>query len=577
VLDVGARRVAAPASVAVLLGLAWTPLGGSFGPLGLLRGPLGWGLAGLALAAALAPESLPAPPRLSGTARVGLAWCLFAAIGLYYASRLKVSGDEPHYLLMAQSLWREGDLDLRDNFERGDYREYVPDLPAPHYGAPRPDGRPFPAHSPGLPLLLAPFYAIAGRAGCIVLLALCAALLCEETRRLALLATGDERAALFAWAASVGPPTFAYSFHVYSEAPSALASAFALRVILSGGGSYASAAAALAASALPWLHVKMIPAGAVLGLIAALWLRGRPRRVFLLAVTAAAAAYLAYYQWVLGRPTPLALYGGVPGDLRSSGVRAAAGLLLDRSFGLLPTAPIWLLALAGLSLLRLRGAMGAILAVGLATLAPVLAWRMWWGGQCPPARFLVPLVPMLGTALALRVSLSERGLARWRWWLLAVTAALALFMVARPEAMLLLNRRDRPTRVWDALSPAGGPAAERYLPSLVYPRADEARVALLWAGALGVVLLLDAAARRSERADRVFRGPALPLALLLAIGAGTELWARRPSSTAAAARPTAPGLRPWALRASGPARELPRSWTPGGSSGRCERSPGCPP
>ena len=33
----------------------------------------------------------------------------YLAAGLWYASRLRVSGDEPHYLLMAQSLWREGD------------------------------------------------------------------------------------------------------------------------------------------------------------------------------------------------------------------------------------------------------------------------------------------------------------------------------------------------------------------------------------------------------------------------------------------------------------------------------------
>ena len=85
------------------------------------------------------------------------------APGKRFATRLRATGDEPHYLLMAQSLWREGDLDLRDNFERRDYLEYTPGPVTTHYGTPRRDGRPFPAHSPGLPFALAPLYAIGGR------------------------------------------------------------------------------------------------------------------------------------------------------------------------------------------------------------------------------------------------------------------------------------------------------------------------------------------------------------------------------------------------------------------------------
>ena len=43
------------------------------------------------------------------------------------------SGDEPHYLVIAQSLWRDGDLKIENNHQRGDYREYFePDL-EPHY------------------------------------------------------------------------------------------------------------------------------------------------------------------------------------------------------------------------------------------------------------------------------------------------------------------------------------------------------------------------------------------------------------------------------------------------------------
>ena len=202
--------------------------------LGVVRGPLGWVLAGLALGVTLARllDGLWHPALPSPRVLMALPALAFAITGLHYASRLKVSGDEPHYLLMAQSLWRERDLDLRDNFARGDFREYVPALIAPHYGAPLPDGRPFPAHGAGLPLLLAPIYALGGRAACVLFLALCAGLLCDQTRRLSEAVIGQRDAALWAWAVAVGPPVFFYSFHIYTEMPSALALAFALRMLL---------------------------------------------------------------------------------------------------------------------------------------------------------------------------------------------------------------------------------------------------------------------------------------------------------------------------------------------------------
>jgi len=97
--------------------------------------------------------------------------------------------------------------------------------------------------------------------------------------------------------------------------------------------------------------------------------------------------------------SPLAIYGGVPRDADGSPLRALAGLLLDRSFGLLPYAPVFLVALAGLAAL-VRARAWAPLLAGAAVLGPALVWRMWWGGQCPPARFLVPMVPVLALALA---------------------------------------------------------------------------------------------------------------------------------------------------------------------------------
>ena len=115
--------------------------------LAVLRGPLALVLVvalrcwGAVLAAAgsarpaLAVVSTHAPAR-----RAPCSWppaASFVVVRPLVHEPLRVSGDEPHYLLMAQSLWREGDLDLRDNYAREDWREYTPGPVPPHYGAPR--------------------------------------------------------------------------------------------------------------------------------------------------------------------------------------------------------------------------------------------------------------------------------------------------------------------------------------------------------------------------------------------------------------------------------------------------------
>jgi hypothetical protein len=451
----------------------------------------------------------------------------FLAVGLHYGSGLRVSGDEPHYLVMARSLWLEGDLDLRDNFAREDWRADTPGPVAPHYGAPRKDGRPFPAHSPGLPLLLAPIYALGGRLACIAALALAAAFLCVQVRWLALRAASDPAAATLAWAAAIGPPVLFYAFHIYTEVPSALALAASLALLLAAPGPGLAALAGLLVAALPWLHVKMIPAAVALAIVAALHLARSSLAAFFAVAIAMAAGYGWHGYAVFGTFSPLARYGGLHDDATSgSPLRAVLGLLFDRSFGLLPHAPVFLLALAALcsrAWWKSRDAVSQVL-VGLAVLGPVLTWRMWWGGQCPPARFLVPVVPLLCVALAVRGAAPVRGLFRWRWTLLALGTALALFMAARPGELMLLNRGDRPTRVWEALS--GDVPVGRYLPSLVQPDPAEIEVALVWAGAVLLLIVLDHLARRHDRVDGWFRGLGLPVLLMAAVGALVDFWAR---------------------------------------------------
>ena len=259
----------------------------------------------------------------------------------------------------------------------------------------------------------------------------------------------------------------------------------------------------------------MIPAAAALGLVALVRLRGRALAAFLLVAGAAATAFSLYYWSVFRVASPLALYGGVPADAQALTWRSLAGLFLDRSFGLLPIAPVFLLALAGLPALLLRREAWPHVLVGLAVLAPLLSWRMWWGGQCPPARFLVPMLPLLAVALALRLARARTGLARWWPGLFVTGLVLSAWAVAEPAARLLLNRGNRPTRLWAALS--GDVAIGDYLPTLTHASERDARLALVWLIALGLLLVLDRLAESRPRVDRAFGSFAVAvLAVLVA-------------------------------------------------------------
>ncbi len=212
------------------------------------------------------------------------------------------------------------------------------------------------------------------------------------------------------------------------------------------------------------------------------------------------------------------------------------GLLVDGAYGLLPYAPVFLLALAGLPILlrRFGRERWALVLTGLGVILPVLGWRNWWGFS-PPARFTIPLVPILALAVAARLSAAPaRGLARWRLGLVAAGLGLALLMFAEPRAMRMVTGRDGPPQVLELL--AGEASPSRYLPFLSSragsdappwePPASEARVAATWVAALGVLLLLDHLARSRDRADRWFRGLALPVGLFLVVSVAVDRWAR---------------------------------------------------
>jgi hypothetical protein len=283
-----------------------------------------------------------------------------ATLGLHAFGASEYGGDEPHYLLAAESLVRDGDVDVLDEFAARDYADFYPYDLGRH--GQETEGRLNEPHGLGLPLLIAPAYALAGPHGVELFLAAIAAAAMALAYRLALRVVPDPWALGAALAVGLSPPLVAYGSAVYPElsAAAALAGAALLALRLRERVSRADAFACfLLLGSLPWLGTKFVPAGVVVGLFAArsLW-RARRRTLGVGAVELSlfsVALFVATSEAIYGGPTPYsadvasesATDASFPGGYLGRAYRLVA-LFIDRGYGLLRWAPVFALAFAGL-------------------------------------------------------------------------------------------------------------------------------------------------------------------------------------------------------------------------------------
>jgi hypothetical protein len=340
-------------------------------------------------------------------------WVFLPVVFLLYVvvagrAQLQVGprGDEPHYLMVADSLLRDGDLSLERDYANRRYTAFHDAPLAPHYRVRGKDGEIYSLHAVGLSILVLPAYAAAGYVGASVFLALLAALLAHELREWVRALSGrDGLAEATGWVFALSPPLLFYVGLIFTEIPAALAVAYGLRrgrqTDLGPGGALAIG---LAAAALPWLNVRYVPL-AVLVVLHALWHQRRLRSILALTVPglASAAGVLLYHHALYGFFDPRRVYGRRPELALSTLREGLPGLMLDQEFGLLVYAPVFVLAVPGLVALWRRDRALTLTAVALVAVVVFTAgsWHMWRGGFNPPGRFLVPVVAVLAVAVAL--------------------------------------------------------------------------------------------------------------------------------------------------------------------------------
>jgi len=358
-----------------------------------------------------------------------LSFFIFATAA-WFASPSIPGGDEPHYLVITQSLLYDHDLKIENNHQRGDYRAYFPGDLSPDSIKRGRNGAVYSIHAPGLPAIVLPAFAVGGYRGVVFFLLLVAAAACALAWHLAWRVTGDVGAAWFGWAAvTCAAPWLLETYTVYPDGPGAVIVLTGFWALLRAQWeregqdapsrpSYSSWTPWLlhgaALALLPWMHTRFSVLAATLGGLILIRLAHVPRAMakaiaFLLPPAISAVAWLFFFVIVYGAPDPSAPYGGRVDSSFAFLPNGLGGLLFDQGFGVLATAPVIACAFAGFARTRRLGVEWLVIAVPY--LLAVTTFAMWWAGMSGPARFMVPLLlPLAIPAACAWAAVRSRGL-----------------------------------------------------------------------------------------------------------------------------------------------------------------------
>ena len=374
--------------------------------------------------------------------RVAIGLIVLVTWGLTTHGKYSVTGDEPHYLMIAESLRADGDFDLRNNYEgdAGAAFGAASLQPGPHARV-TPRGRLLSVHDVGAPILLVPVYAVARslsqlpsdtvlrrmrmNRGLFTYSIVSFAIICLSTFAAAITIRALEHAgaptsiaAIVVAIAWLAPPVLSHAFLVFPEPFAMFVTACAVGCAYrQRDWAWRDSAVLLALGLLPWLHRKFVLYVAALVIVIA-WRRAsnlrvlaRSRQAILVALFALPILLLVWWTWHE--------WGNVAGGMAAERVPLSVAALMeglpativDRENGVIWWAPVYVLLPAGFWLRR-RELWPWLLPI-VALVVPGAA-HQWWAGFSPAARFLVPLAPifcLFGLELATRSRLRIAALA----------------------------------------------------------------------------------------------------------------------------------------------------------------------
>jgi hypothetical protein len=420
--------------------------------------------------------------------RAALVAAILYALAIPAMLRSPIDGDEPYYLLVTESMVRDFDLDLANQY--GPKRWGRDDL-APQFGDPvGAAGEQYSRHEPFLPFLMIPGYLLAGLHGALATIALFGVLLVRSTVRW----MEDEgipdttiRALfpLFAFA----PPVLFYATRIWPEVPGAFFFVEALR----GVRAHRAKRWLPALFGLVMLKLRFGLVALALVIRGSWLVRGTLRRsstdesratIYLLAALGIIAVPLFVIGFITGDPTNVHTWRELIPTSPVQYLTGLGGLIADGMSGIAFQAPFYLFALFALTQWKKTpaGFRTGIIA-SLLYLFYLVPRGEWFGGWAPALRYLVFLMPVLALGIAaVWERIPREAIAVVSAW----TVGLVIHGVARPWR--LFHEFTGENLVGEFLSKTYGSDFSRLFPSFIRPNA----AAWWWIGAIVVVTCVAA-------------------------------------------------------------------------------------
>jgi len=405
-----------------------------------------------------------------------------------------IDGDEPYYLLMTESLVKDRDLDLANQYRDLAHSATRRTDLVPQYGdRSGPHGESWSRLEPFLALLLVPGVALGGLPGALATIALFGALLVRSTIRLfedegISDATARQLFPLIAF----GPPILFYAVRIWPEVPAAFCFVEAVR------GVRQRRAMRWAAALLGLVLLKVR-----FGLIAIVLLARAWRLTMRRALVAVTVAVLLAIAFAFTAHTAAELRPGPPYFY----LLGIAGLALDGAAGIAFQAPLYLLALIALARWRTMPAGFRLgMSASLLYLIYLFPRAEWHGGWSPPLRYVVVFFPILALGVA---ALWERVAAGPKLVVAAYTAGLSIHGLAYPYRLFHIADGQNPLGEWLGEQFHGD--FSRLIPSTIRPN-----LAALVGGIVLVLMLV------LFRTGRTFTPAVAAVLLVLAVRFGRE-------------------------------------------------------
>ncbi len=400
------------------------------------------------------------------------------------------TGDEPAYLLTAHSIVKDGDLDLKNNFENRDYRYFFDRELKPQTSDVVRNGKIYSYHPAMFSLLISPFYLIAGRLGVTVLMnALSAMFIAMIFYFLYKMFGSMKNAVITAGATGFLMPAIAMSNSISGDVVTGLflitlyvtAKYHRQRVYLF---SFLMAAAV-------WIHVKAIPVCAGLAVLYLFYSRKDMRNmaVFIFIQALNTAAFMGFNYILFGVVvSTYTLPGQTVADLLSTNIfRGAAAFFFDRQLGLFAYAPVFVFIISGFYyMIRSKGAELLELTLIILPYFGLISMINNLGGGSASPRYLVPVLFYFSMLLSAAVNEIRSKFQRYAF-LALLTAG---FLMSLAVCMIPWFRWDWPSGENNLLF-----VLSRYLhfdltaafPTFQLPSGHTIALTLIWAAAAGVI------------------------------------------------------------------------------------------